>query len=274
MAQIVSRRRFIVGVSALAGAGVAATAHRLSAAAEQAAPSATPAPYAGFPRVELATVEKFVGLSHGNLVEVRRMVEAQPALARASWDWGFGDWETGLGAAAHTGSREIALLLLSHGAHPTIFSAAMLGQLDVVKAFVGAASGIQRTLGPHGLTLMHHARKGGKDAEAVVTYLTGLGDADRPATTQPLDPADRDAVVGRYVFGPGEQDRFDVDVKTDQLGIARPERTRRFLMHTGDLVFFPSGVPSVRIAFARTGGRVSQMTIGDPDVYLTAKREA
>ncbi len=273
MIQSISRRRFIVGVSALAGAGVAAAAHRLSAATEPALPSATPALHAGFPRVDLAIVEKFVGLAHRDLVEVRKMVEAQPALARASWDWGFGDWETGLGAAAHMGGREIALLLLSHGAHPTIFSAAMLGQLDVVKAFVTTAPGSQRTLGPHGLTLLHHARAGGMGAEAVVAYLTSLGDADQRTATRPLDPADRDAVVGRYVYGPGEQDRFDVDMKTDQLGIERPGGTRRFLMHTGGLVFFPSGVPSVRIAFARAGERVSQMTIADPDVYLTAKRE-
>jgi hypothetical protein len=274
MAQLVSRRRFIAGVAALAGAGVAATAHRVSAGAAPALPSATPLLHASFPRVDSAVVEKFVGVAHRDLAEVRKMVEAQPALARASWDWGFGDWETGLGAAAHTGGREIALLLLFHGAHPTIFSAAMLGQLDVVKAFVTTAPGSQRTLGPHGLTLLHHARTGGKDAEAVVAYLTSLGDADQRTATQPLDAADRDAVVGRYVYGSGEQDRFDVDVQTDKLGIQRPGGTRRFLMHTGDLVFFPSGVPSVRIAFARAGGRVSQMTIADPGVYLTAKREA
>jgi hypothetical protein len=45
-------------------------------------------------------------------------------------------------------------------------------------------------------------------------------------------------------------------------------------MHTGEIGFLPSGVPSMRIAFARAGGRVSQMTIADPDVCLTAKREA
>ena len=273
MTQLVSRRRFIVGVTALAGAGVAATAYRVSAATEPAPPSATPALYSGFPRVDSAVVEKFVTLAHRDPVEIRKMVEAQPALARASWDWGFGDWETGLGAAAHTGGREIAQLVLSHGAHPTIFSAAMLGQLDVVKAFVTASPGIQRTLGPHGLTLLHHARVGGKDAEPVLAYLTSLGDANQNIATQPLDPADRDAVVGRYVYGAGEQDRFDVDIQTDKLGIQQPGGTRRFLMHTGDLVFFPSGVPSVRIGFARAAGRVSQMTIADPDVYLTAKRE-
>jgi hypothetical protein len=274
MTQLVSRRRFIAGVTALAGAGVAATAYRVSAASEPAPPSAIPVLNAGFPRIDSAVVEKFVGLSHRDPVEVRKMVEAQPSLARASWDWGFGDWETGLGAASHMGIREIAMLVLTHGAHPTIFSATMLGQLDVVKAFVAAAPGIQRTLGPHGLTLLHHARVGGKDAEAVLAYLTSVGDADQGTATQPLDPADRDAIVGRYVYGAGEQDRFDVDVQTDKLGIQRPGATRRFLMHTGALVFFPSGVPSVRIAFARAGGRVSQMTIADPEVYLTAKRQA
>jgi hypothetical protein len=280
MTQPVSRRRFI-GVAALAGAGVAVTTRRAPADTPPAPASATPAPasatpalYGGFPRVDLAVIEKFVGLSHRDPVEVRKMVEAQPSLARASWDWGFGDWETGLGAASHMGIREIALLVLSHGAHPTIFSATMLGQLDVVKAFVTASPGIQRTPGPHGLTLLHHARVGGKDAEPVLAYLTSLGDADTRTATQPLEAADRDAVVGRYVFGSGEQDYFDIDVQTDKLGIQRPGDTRRFLMHTGNLVFFPSGVPSVRIAFARASGGVSQMTIADPEVYLTAKRQA
>ena len=56
-----------------------------------------------------------------------------------------------------SGRREIAEFLLAHGARPTVFSAAMLGQLDVVKAFVSASPGVQRTLGPHGITLMAHA---------------------------------------------------------------------------------------------------------------------
>ncbi len=273
MTRTVSRRRFIAGVSVLAGAGVARSLHPVVTAAEPAPPAVASILHAGFPRVDLAVVEKFVGLAHRDPIEVRKMLEAQPALASASWDWGFGDWETGLGAAAHTGGREIALMLLAGGAHPTLFSAAMLGQLDVVKAFVTAVPGCQRTLGPHGITLMNHARAGGKDAEPVVAYLAGLGDADQGAATRPLETADRDAVMGRYVYGTGEQDLFDVDVKSDKLGIQRPGGTRRMLMHTGELVFFPSGVPSVRIAFARAGARVSQLTIADPEVFLTAKRE-
>lgn len=177
-----------------------------------------------------------------------------------------------LGAAAHTGRREIAEVLLAHGARISIFSAAMLGQLDVVKAFVAARPGVQRTLGPHGITLMAHAKAGGTEAVEVVKFLDAAGDADRRPTTAPLDPADRDAIAGRYVFGSGPRDHFEVDANNMGLGITRPGVFRRGMGHTGALVFFPVGVPSLKIAFSRTAGTVTHMTLAEPNVYLTAKR--
>lgn len=202
------------------------------------------------------------------------MLERQPSLARASWDWGFGDWETGLGAAAHTGGREIAELILARGAEPTIFSAAMLGQLEVVQAMIAARPGLQGTLGPHALTLMHHAKAGGKPAEPVVAYLESIGGADTRPATVTLVPGDRDLIVGRYRFGSGERDRFDVDVRSDQPGIQRPGGSRRALFHTGGLAFFPAGVPSVRITFVRDGEAVTHLTVADPEPSVTAVREA
>jgi hypothetical protein len=226
-----------------------------------------------FPAQDPALVKEIVGASHGNFARVREAVEKQPALARASIDWGFGDWETCIDAAAHVGNKPIADFLLTHGARPTIFSAAMMGQLDVVKAFIAARPGIQKTLGPHGINLMSHARAGGADAAAVVQYLTQVGDADGRTPTQPLAPADRDALVGKYLFGSGPRDYFTVDVDRDQLGIDRPAGpARRFLIHSGNLVFFPSGVPSVKIAFARDGAKVTQLTVADPEVLVTARR--
>ena len=56
------------------------------------------------------------------------------------------------------GNRPIAELLLENGAEPTLFSAAMLGQLDVVKAMIAAQPGVQRTRGPHSISLLAHAR--------------------------------------------------------------------------------------------------------------------
>jgi hypothetical protein len=261
-----NRRGFLAGVGVLAGGAAAGPIGAQTREGEGQTD--------WLPQQDPALVKEVVGVSHRDVKRVRELVERQPALANATIDWGFGDWESALGAAAHTGRREIAEVLLAHGARPSIFSAAMLGQLDVVKAFVSASPGVQRTPGPHGITLLAHAKAGGAGAAEVVTFLAALGDADRRPPTTALDPADRDLVVGEYAFGTGARDYFRVDVQNDRLGIERPGHTRQLLMHAGNLVFFPSGVPSVRIAFARAGGRASQLTIADPEVFLTAARRS
>lgn len=267
---LVTRRRFTAALplAGLVGA-VMPTGAILRA---QPAPGTTAAVADWFPRQDPALAAEVVGVSHRDLARVRELVERQPNLAKAAIDWGYGDWESALAAASHTGRREIAEFLIAHGAQPTLFSAAMLGQLAVVRAWIETAPGIQKTPGPHAITLLAHARAGGPDAAAVVTYLQQVGDADVRPATQPLVPAERDAVVGRYAFSAGPRDQLVVDVRNDQLGIERPGGNRQFLFHTGGLVFFPSGVPSVRIAFERAGGPASRLTVADPDVLVTARR--
>jgi hypothetical protein len=266
MPQLCSRRQFVhtTGLGALFSGALEL---RISAQAT----STGPADW--LPLQDPVIVKEMVGVAHSDVKRVRELVERQPALANAAIDWGFGDWEDALGAAAHTGRREIAEVLLASGARMSIFSAAMLGQLDVVRALVAARPGVQRTLGPHGIPLLQHAQAGGKDAEPVVKYLESLGDAGIRPPSEPLTPADRDAVTGQYVFGNGPRDMFEIDVRNDQLGIGRPGTTRRFLIHTGNLVFFPSGVPSVKIAFGRDGAKVARFTIADREVFLTARRQ-
>jgi hypothetical protein len=269
-----SRRGFIHLSSGISAFGIPTLVVPPDGRQTPASPPANTTPSPTWPQQDPATVREMVGVCHADVKRVREFVERQPALANAAIDWGYGDWEDALGAASHMGRREIAELLLATGARPSIFSAAMLGQLDVVRALVLARPGVQRTYGPHGITLLAHARAGGSDAEAVVKYLETLGDADQRLTTAPLDAKDRDALVGRYEFGAGPRDHLDVDVLNNQLGINRPDATRRFLLHTGDLTFFPSGVPSVKIAFARADGRVTQMTVADPGGHVTAKKTA
>ena len=96
------------------------------------------------------------------------------------------------------GIKNIALFLLANGARPTIFSAAMLGQLDVVKAFITAMPGIQRTSGPHGFTLLHCVKQGGEAARPVYDYLIAQGVPEVfqrplpyiwPEGTKPTEPA-------------------------------------------------------------------------------------
>ena len=89
-------------------------------------------------------------------------------------DWGSGDWESGIEGAGHMGNHEIAEHLLANGARQNLFCAAMLGNLDFVKAALSADPAILHSKGPHGLDLVHHC-KAGKDKSAhVLDYVEKL----------------------------------------------------------------------------------------------------
>ena len=127
------------------------------------------------PQLDPETVQAFVANAHGDLEVVGALLSEEPALANAAWDWGGGDWETGLGAAAHMGRRDIALFLLENGARLDIFAAAMLGDVEVVRAMLAAYPEKRDELGPHGIPLVPHARAGGDDARAVLDLLETAG---------------------------------------------------------------------------------------------------
>jgi hypothetical protein len=116
-------------------------------------------------------VGSFVASSHGDLETVRELLAEEPALVNAAWDWGGGDWETGLGAAAHMGRRDIALLLLEHDARLDLFAAAMLGYFDLVSAILADFPEMHDAKWPHGIPLVEHARAGGEDARALLELL-------------------------------------------------------------------------------------------------------
>ena len=56
-----------------------------------------------------------------------------------------------------------------------LFAAVMLGRLDIVTPILTAYPALVRSRGPHGLTLLHHAREGGEPAREVLAYLERLG---------------------------------------------------------------------------------------------------
>ena len=123
------------------------------------------------PALDPQNVESFVANAHGDLEIVQALLTEEPALVNATWDWGGGDWETALGAAAHMGRRDIALFLLENGARLDLFAAAMLGEVEIVRATLGAFPAMRDALGPHGIPLVGHARAGGDDARAVFELL-------------------------------------------------------------------------------------------------------
>jgi hypothetical protein len=261
---MILHRRALIELPAIAWLPVRLAAGQAGEAARPAGPS--------FPSVDPALVREMVGVAHGNLARVRQLLDAHPALAKATWDWGYGDFETAIGAASHVGNRPIAELLLAAGAGPTIFSAAMLGQLDAVKALVAASPGIQRTRGPHGITLLAHARAGGPPAVDVIKYLEALGDADLKYANEPLTDADRRAVEGTYRFGPGSTDLVTIVDGPRGLSIARTGGTERFMSHLGGRVFHPPGAEAVRIRFTGGGERAATLVIEDGPLMVSGAR--
>ncbi len=121
--------------------------------------------------LEPSMVRDFVANAHGDLGRVTELLEQEPALINAAWDWGGGDWETALGAASHMGRKDIALFLLDKGARMDIFAAAMLGQLEIVQAIIHAFPEVRSLRGPHGIPLLAHAKVGGEGAAHVLEFL-------------------------------------------------------------------------------------------------------
>jgi hypothetical protein len=230
----------------------------------------------GFPRHDQKLVAEIVGVAHFNEQRVRELVKTSPELVNAWWDWGFGDWESPLGAASHVGHRGIAEFLLAHGARIDIFAAAMLGFTDVVKAFVDAQPGVQRTLGPHGISLLAHATAGGKEASGTAAYLEKLGDANGELNVVPLAAESMQKYLGQFASNQpdlklicrlNKVERLVVDVQTDD-----NQSNGRLIHYQGDDEFYPAGVPSVRIRFAAGKEKSTAVTIRGTIPELTLQR--
>jgi len=267
-----SRRGF---VGAIPGLGLAAGAilgqsPTPALAADPAAPDA--GPYPGFPRQDQKVVQELVTVSHFNEARVRELVELKPQLVNAWWDWGFGDWESPLGASSHVGNRGIAEFLLSKGARIDIFAAAMLGMTDVVKAFVAATPDVLRAHGPHGFTLFHHAKAGGEKAKATLEYVQSLGQTSTLIPSETLTDEHAATYVGQYRFGPGPNDVFEVKFDKAQLTLLRPGGTQRRLFLTSEHEFFPAGAPDVKIRFTAKDGKMTAVSVVEREPVLTATR--
>ena len=126
------------------------------------------------PALDPAAVHAFVIAGHGDLDAVRAALAYEPGVVDASWDWGGGDWETALGGATHMGRRDIPYELLAHGARVDVFAAAMLGEVEIVRALLDAFPALRDARGPHGIPLLAHAEAGGEDARGVVELLQSV----------------------------------------------------------------------------------------------------
>lgn len=104
-------------------------------------------------------VGEFVQAAHFNFTKVCALHQQYPALINARWEQ-FN--ELAIEAAGHTGQRDIAEYLLTHGASLQIFVAAMLGMTEAVVTFLQADPTQANARGIHGISLFYHAALSGK----------------------------------------------------------------------------------------------------------------
>lgn len=126
------------------------------------------------PQLNRTMVQDFVIYAHSDLERTKSLLEREPRLANAFMDWGGGDWESALGGASHMGRHDIVRHLLANGARIDIFSAAVMGQLEVVKALLTLEPKLIDARGPHGFNLHFHAQLAEKDAGKIVDYLQSV----------------------------------------------------------------------------------------------------
>jgi len=122
-----------------------------------------------------ALVQEFVRLGHFDLENLKKKLSETPALLNAVTDWGGGDFESALGGASHMGRKDIAEFLIRQGARMDIFTAAMMGQIELVKSMCETYPELLQSKGPHGITLLMHAQKGGEQARSVIEFLQQKG---------------------------------------------------------------------------------------------------
>lgn len=99
------------------------------------------------------TIDEIVVAAHHDLPRVQEMLAEEPRLLNENATW----IETPIQAAAHVGNRPIAEYLLGQGAPLDICTAAMLGQIDDVKALLAEAPELSGATGAHNIPLMFFA---------------------------------------------------------------------------------------------------------------------
>lgn len=236
-------------------------------------------PHDRYPAIELKIASEVVGVAHFDLVRLKELVDPRPELAKAIWDWGFGDWESAIAAASHVGRKDIVEYLINKGAMPTIFTCAMLGQFEAVKSMINSYPGIQKNLGPHGITLLQHAKTGletdgvnKSNAQQLVAYLLLLGDADGRQYLN-LEETEKAKYLGDYKYGEGKDDGFTIKLNMRKmLSLGKLGKSGGALWRIGENEFTYQGAPSVTIKFLIENNRVISLTLSEPDLMLVATK--
>ncbi len=156
-------------------------------------------------------VVPFVIAAHGDAAKVREMLGEHPGLLNLPWAQ-FD--ETAIQAASHMGNREIALYLLEQGAPTSICTAAMLGNVDEVTAYLQEHPALSGARGAHGIPLLYHAALSGHTGVTDLLYNAGSREGLDDGLHAAVDFGHTDMVRWLLDHGVGNVNVLSFDKKT------------------------------------------------------------
>lgn len=141
-------------------------------------------------------IEDFIRRAHDDLPRVKAMLQEHPALLYSETADGE---ETPIGAAAHSGNREIVDYLLEAGAPLDICTAAMMGWRERVAEFLAQDPTLANAHGAHRITPIYFAALSGDVTIAQLIMEYGGGDGLKYPLSQRNPPYIHGAVIPGHV---------------------------------------------------------------------------
>jgi ankyrin repeat protein len=149
-------------------------------------------------------IREFVIAGHGNFERVKAMLAEHPELLNMSFEWKPDDTETALQGASHVGNRAIAEYLLAQGAPLHIYTAAMLGQREVIEQFLADDPALIQAHGAHGIPLLTHAAFSGDVPLVAMLYEHGAREGASSALSVAVSKGHVD--LARWLLANGDPD--------------------------------------------------------------------
>jgi len=175
-------------------------------------------------------IDEFVGVAHGDFTRVEELLDQYPTLVDVKATWG----ESPLEAAAQTGQRKIAELLLAHGAQLDICTAAMLGMTDQVATMLQADASKAHATGAHEIPVMYYPALYGhiEIAELLLAQGADINAGSGKETALHAAASFGQAAMAEWLLGHGSQvNLLDFDGKTPlRLAVERNHKDVGYLL--------------------------------------------
>ena len=144
--------------------------------------------------------------------------------------------------------------------------------------------GIESTGGPHGISLLRHAKAGLRDnyglelsqeqvdeSSTLISFLEKLGTADNQVENIEIADDEKTRYLGDYMYGEGPNDGLSIRTNMwNMLALGKLGKTGGSLYQKSTNTFSYNGTTSVEVSFLFEREKVVALTVTEPGLTLKA----